>query len=356
MPMQTQTKRNKGPVPIAILSFCLLFSVGAATQPPEEKFEPPASGKPEEFTGAVGVFRVRATLSAPTVPLGQSVRFTLRVTADQKPLARPGRPRLDTDAEIARRFFVETPDPAETEIDANTWEFYYFLKPRAREVKEVPEVPFWFFDPAAGQDPSGYQKRFTDALPLKVTPAPAESQELKTTPAQVPEAILHIETGERLLRQDLLWELPGPVLLALFLLVPPLACGIWYIVWQRLYPDAARRARQRRSRAARQALHDLRGARGLAREQASRLADVVTLYLRYRLDLPASVPTPLEVTAHLEKVGLSEGLCYQAFTFYETCDVLRFAPAPAPDPANVAEMAEALILAVESETCSLHQS
>ena len=149
---------------------------------------------------------------------------------------------------------------------------------------------------------------------------------------------------------------PPKVLLALLLLAPPLACGIWYVVWQRLYPDAARRARQRRSRAARQALHDVRAARGLPGEQAARLAEVVTLYLRYCLDLLASVPTPLEVTAHLEKVGLSAGLCRQAFTFYETCDVLRFAPSPVRDATDLAAAAEELILAVESETWSSHQS
>ncbi|MBI1915990.1 MAG: BatD family protein [Planctomycetes bacterium] len=324
--------------------------------PAEEKFEPPVSGQPEGFTGAVGVFRVKASLAATTAQVGRPVLFTVRVRADQKPLARPGRPRLDTDAEIAKDFFVDTPDPAEKEIDAHTWEFYYLLKPRSTAVKEVPEVPFYFFDPAAGQDPSGYQKRFTDAIPLKVTPAPAEPVEVKGTPAKVPEVVLHLETGERLLRRDHPWELPGPVLLALFLLVPPLACGIWYVVWQRLYPDAARRARHRKSRAARQALHDLRGARGLPREQAARLADIVTLYLRYRLDLPASVPTPPEVTTHLDKVGLSAGLCRQAFTFYETCDVLRFAPSPVRDAADLADAAEELILAVESETWSSHQS
>src|SRR5947209_2673113 len=141
-----------------ILSFSLLFFLpaGIVAQPVEEKLEPPVSGKPEEFTGAVGIFHVSATLSATTAQVGQPVLFTLRVTADQKPLARPGRPRLDSDMEIAMRFFVETPDPAEKEI-GRTWEFYYLLKPRSTAVKEVPEVPFYFFDPAAGQDSSGYQ-------------------------------------------------------------------------------------------------------------------------------------------------------------------------------------------------------
>src|SRR5262249_48343345 len=148
-------------------------------------------------------------------PVGQPVLFTLHVTADKKPLARPGRPRLDTDAEIARRFFVEPPDPAEKEIDANTWEFYYLLKPRSMAVKEGPEVPFWFFDPAPHQDPSGYQNRFPDALPLNVMAATTKPLEVNVTPAQVPETVLAIDTGEKLLRRDQPWELPGAIVLAL---------------------------------------------------------------------------------------------------------------------------------------------
>ena len=230
-----------------------------------EKFEPPVSGQPDEFTGAVGIFRVSARLAATTTHVGQPVLFTLRVVADGKPLARPGRPRLDADKEIAKSFFVEIPDPAEKEIDARTWEFYYLLKPRSMAVKEVPEVPFTFFDPASGQDPKGYQTRFTDALPLKVTPAPDVPVEPTggAGPAEVPDSVLGIETGAKLLRRDRPWEPPGLVLLLVFLLAPPLACVTWYVIWQRLYPDAARRARQRRSRAARQALHDIRAARTL---------------------------------------------------------------------------------------------
>src|SRR5205807_621005 len=65
-----------------ILSFSLLFFLpaGIVAQPAEEKFEPPVSGKPEEFTGAVGIFRISATLSATTAQVGQPVLFTLRVT------------------------------------------------------------------------------------------------------------------------------------------------------------------------------------------------------------------------------------------------------------------------------------
>src|SRR5262249_59798641 len=123
---------------------------------------------------------------------GRRVVSARRVTAEKKPRARPGRPRLDNDEDLARGFFVETPDPAEKEVDERTWEFYYLLKPRSTDVTEVPEITFHYFDPAAGQDPSGYQTRVTDAIPLKVTPAPAVPVEVEgpSGPAELPDAVL----------------------------------------------------------------------------------------------------------------------------------------------------------------------
>src|SRR5262249_2310383 len=171
--------------------------------------------------------------------------------------------------------------------------FYYLLKPRSTDVKKVPQVIFHYFDPAAGQDPSGYQTSLTDDIPLKVTPAldvPVEPTGA-AGPAEGPHSVLGIQKGGQLVRRDRPWELAAPWLLGVLLVAPPLACVTGYVVGQRLPPAAARRTRQRRSRAARQALHDIRAARSLPPEkQAGRLAETVTLYLRDRLDLPASVP------------------------------------------------------------------
>jgi hypothetical protein len=94
----------------------------------------------------------------------------------------------------------------------------------------------------------------------------------------------------------------------------------WYVVWRRLYPDAARRARIRRSRAARRALHLLRHAG--PRETPAIVAD----YLRQRLDLATAEPTPAEVVEHLYRVGMDGQLADRTADFLHACDAARFAP------------------------------
>src|SRR5262249_41135833 len=156
------------------------------------------SGQPKEFTDAVGIFRASGHLAETTVQVGQPVLFTLRVVALGKPLVRPGRPRLDKDDVIPQSFFVETPDPAEKEIDARTWSFHYLMRPRQTAVPKVPQIISPYSDPAAGQDPSGYQTSLTDDIPLKVTAAPDVPVEPTGAagPAEVPDSVLGIEKGE----------------------------------------------------------------------------------------------------------------------------------------------------------------
>ena len=138
---------------------------------------------------------------------------------------------------------------------------------------------------------------------------------------------------------------------AVLLLAPPLLCGAWYLCWRRLYPDAARVARQRRSLAARRALRRLRGARRLPSvQQAARSAAVAADYLRARFDAPAEEPTPDEAAACLGRAGCSSALAEQAAAFFRACDAARFAPDGPAVRADLTAEAAAFILAVEAET------
>jgi hypothetical protein len=339
---------------VLILAALLLAGTAAG----EEKFEPPLEKRPANFSGGVGTFKVAAEATPAKVAIGKPVLFTLRVTAIGKPVAAPARPRLESDADFKKLFAVETPEPALKHPDDVTWEFYYRLRPRSTDAREIPEVEFSYFDPAFGQDPSGYQKKFTDAVPLKVTPAPTEVPKVEGSggPAAVPDAVLGIVRGEEILAHRRPWSPPGVAILVALLLAPPLACVAWYAVWRRLYPDAARLAHRRRSRAARQALHAISAARALPpHEQGERLADAVTGFLRQRLDLPGAVPTPGETAAHLARVGAAETVQRQALRFFVACDAARFSPAPSGS-GELADAASALVLAVEAETWSSHPS
>lgn len=320
----------------------------------EEKFVPPVAKKPERFKDAVGVFRIATEAAKTTVQLEKPVLLTVRITAAGKVLAPPRRPDLDKETDFTDDFYVDKPDAADKHSDARTWDFYYLLKPKRTNVAEIPEVLFCFFDPAFGQDPNGYQTVRSESISLKVTQPPPPPA---VKPPSLPDAVLAITRGEQILRRQEVWTLPGPALLVLLLLAPPLACVGWYVLWRRLYPDTARQLLHRRSRAARQALQAVHLARTLPPpQQAEHIADAVAVYLRRRLDLPATTPTPTEAAAYLEKAGAPDALRQQAWAFFQTCDVLRFAPDPTPAAGDLGAAATDLILAVEAETWSSHQS
>ena len=90
------------------------------------------------------------------------------------------------------------------------------------------------------------------------------------------------------------------------------------------------------------------GARSV-RTRRRRAAAAVGGYLRQRLELSASEPTPAEAETHLRRLGISEKLALQTADCLKTCAALRFAR-EAPPAGNLAAVAAQLILALEAET------
>jgi hypothetical protein len=132
------------------------------------------------------------------------------------------------------------------------------------------------------------------------------------------------------------------------LLLPPLAGGLVYLGWRHLYPDAARLAHRRRSRAARQALHSLERLDRLPpRERAEQVVAALTDYLHHKLDLPGGEPTPDRVSAHLRDRGLPGDLVEQLGDLLRQGDAVRFGP-PTPAANDLRSAAAALVLAVEA--------
>ena len=59
--------------------------------------------------------------------------------------------------------------------------------------------------------------------------------------------VFQFAMGDDVLRRENPAALPGPVALGLLALAPPVGFIAWVLTWRRLYPDAARLAKQRRS-------------------------------------------------------------------------------------------------------------
>jgi len=327
---------------LALLPFLLLPSGLRADA------EIPAVGRPADlpFSEASGDFRVRAA-AAPTT-MEAETPFTLTLTVEAvAPVRQPPR-RIDLRELPAfkdRFDFLEGGKDDDRRPSPQVWEFAYRLQPKRGDVKAVPGVPFVFFNPDIQYPRKGFQVAYTDAIPLTVAP-----HEAYVVPVPGPPFLFTLAVGDPILRRWAAWTPPG-LLTAVLLLAAPLLCLAWFFGRRRLYPDAARVARQRRSLAARRALAALRGAKRLPPvQQAARSAAVVADYLRARFDAPAEEPTPVEAADCLSRAGRSPALAERAAGFFRACDAVRFAPDGPAVRADLTGEAAAFILAVEAET------
>jgi hypothetical protein len=341
-----QAAEGWGMRPLSLLALLVLAVSGVGAGPEEGEipllYRPP--GLP--FAGASGRFRARARAEPTTLAAEAPLLFTLTVEATGPVHHPPGRIDLKEVEDFTERFYLEDPTAdAVSHPDEKTWEFRYVLKPRSPAVKRIPGVPFVFYDPDIPSERRRFQVQFTDEIPLTVT-EPAKLP----VPLQGPEGAFTLHTGPGLLARVEPWDLPPWSVLAALLLGPPLLAGLWYVGWKRLYPDAARLASRRRSRAARLALSQLARAEQLPPEhRADRVAEVVAAFPADRFALPVAEPTPREAETYLFRQACRADLVGRASAFVTACDRARFSPAADPDLAGLTREATAFILAVEEE-------
>jgi hypothetical protein len=224
--------------------------------------QPPLVNQPEDFerTGAaVGpAFRVSMRVLPQEVQVGQEFTLTVRIQATGPCPHPPSRPQLrDLKPFQKEQFQMERADkkklgrPDRTP-DKNTWEFDYKLKPLSDAVQRIPSWTFVYWKPSGSPVvPGRYESPRVDGVPLTVKPKPAEAKPVVQVPIQAPEAILQPVEGPALLSRQGTAEVPALPILLLLLLAPPLVAIDGYLIWRRLFPDAAKRAHIRRSLAAR---------------------------------------------------------------------------------------------------------
>lgn len=326
-------------IPAAVL-FLLRPAAGLS-----EAQDIPSVGRPDQnFYGAVGQgVKVAWQLDRPGDPveIPEDTEFvaTLVITGVTNP-AQVSRPDLKSLPEFWQRFVITevpgSPSPA------GTLSFGYRLRPRHRDVTELPALEFHYFNPAAAV---GKQFKTAVARPvrLRVIPRPERSRP-PPMPLTEPEELFAIATGPGVLTPP--GFIPGPgAWLALAAAGPVAALG-WYAAWRRIYPDGRRQALRRRSWAARRATRALRAARSAA-DPAGAVAAAVLDYLRHRFDLPAGAATPAEVAAVLTAQGLPAETVAAVADLLRSCDALRFGP-DSDDGRPLAAAAEAVLAHLET--------
>lgn len=265
---------------LPLLLACMSLHPATADDPSADDIPLPAANRPDDFNGAIGAFSQVNVRAKPTVLEAEDrIQFVMQVLSDGPVATPPRRPVLEKQAGFSELFQIE---PAgESHPQERSWEFTYTLRPRNPSVREIPALRFSYFRPGVG-----YQVRYTNAIDLHVSPRSrvrANEVENRREAPPLSDPVYQLKTGPGVLQRSEPWSPPGPLLVLVLFLVPLIACLAWALAWQRAYPDAARRSRQRRSRAAEQALRALRKAeRDLTAKPAEEVVRIVTAYLLRR--------------------------------------------------------------------------
>src|SRR5262249_24837805 len=125
--------------------------------------EPPATGRPKDWHGAIGRFALAAEVAPTKARVGDPLTLTVTVTGSGN-LADLAPPDLGAEPAFAAGFKVYDAT-AQTKGGARV--FAWGLRPKSAGVKEVPPVPFSWFDVQREQ----YASAATEAVPIEVSEA-----------------------------------------------------------------------------------------------------------------------------------------------------------------------------------------
>jgi hypothetical protein len=128
-------------------------------------------------------------------------------------------------------------------------------------------------------------------------------------------------------------------------LAGPLVSLVWFVAWRRIFPDAVRLAKIRRSRAARRAIDAIHRS-GKAVDPPGAIATAVLGYLRSRFPFPPGAATPSEIEVALVELGESAPVSQSVALFFRDCDAARFSSS-SDDVASLSADAEELVNRLE---------
>jgi hypothetical protein len=321
---------------------CLLFILHPSSLILSQEI--PLVGRPtEHFYGAAGRgVKVAWQLDRTEVPEDGEIVATLVVSNVANP-RNVTRPDLKELKDFHDRFVItDSPDPPPA--NATEVRFSYRLRPRNPQVKEVPTLSFYYFNVAAAEGRQQFKLTHTgQPIPITVTAAKSKVAAVPV-PMTEPEHLFAITTGPGVLGEGL--SLGGGWVWLVAGLTGPLLALAWYAAWRRVYPDAARLAKIRRSRAARRATDAVRRA-GRTDDPPAAVAAAVLGYLRARFPLPPGAVTPSELGNALAELGVPASECGAVAGFFRECDAARFAP-PADTGVSLAADAGALVARLEA--------
>jgi len=296
---------------------------------PIEVLPLPGEGRPADFSGAVGEWKLDVTAKPGDVNVGDPITLTIKVSGNGNIDLVPA-PKLTGLDEF--KTYDPTTKTTKNELNsAGERVIQQVLVPKSAGVKRLPDVRLSYFDPVAKQ----YKTAAHPPLQVNVKPGAGGQAAIVSGGGRV--------RPEEKLGHDIVYVkgAPGPIALVF----PPVAFWLFNatpvvallgaLAWKRRV-DRLRGdiAYARRSRAARNARKQL-----VAASDCQQVQHALQAYLGDRLNIPAS-----GITA---SVAGERGLPGAVREIFEACDAARFAGASA-DVASLKQQVEQVIDELEN--------
>lgn len=291
----------------------------------------PTEGKPQDFSGAVGSFRMKAELLTKSPKTNESV--TIRLT-----LEGTGNLKLASSPKIQFPESFEVYDPKETyegHVTATNVQgkkvIEYFAIPRRTGSVTVPPLTFSYFDPQKGR----YEILRSQSFSLQVAQGKAEVSEEKGSLRQQEESLHTLRSDEGTKEITGLRVAKSWGYLLLYPLVALIGLGIYFILARRRSLRADSLSYQA-SRASAVATRRLRKARQLLEAGSREPFYEETLralwgYLGDKLRLPVSELSRATVSELLRGRGLEESTIQGLTEVIDEVEYARYAPAKEGD-------------------------
>lgn len=328
----------------------------ATAAPQRVDVTPLPAGAPGDFTGSVGSYSLKASLSQPVVAAGEPVTLTVTIRGNGTPksITRPTLPDLS-------RFEVYDPEESgksepEGEVLWTTRTFKYVLIPGREGQQEIGRVSFPYFDPTRGV----YARAESEPLALRVTPGKPGTVVAtpRTSPREINELgtdIRHIKVATTRLRDDAALPLSSPWFYVLATL-PPLALAGAFGVRRRrdrLRSDAAYSRRTRAGAALRRRLKTAQQAldHNQARAFYHALSEAVMAFPSDKLNREFRGLTLPEAMSLLSSRGAAPETAEAYDALMQRCDFVLFAgmSPTAEEMRRDLEAAEGLLTRLDKE-------
>jgi hypothetical protein len=282
----------------------------------------PETGKPSGFGGAVGTFDFQVSAQPRDIHPGDPVTLSLRISGNGN------FDRIMMPAPSTNGLFRLFGDPVRKQEESAV-EFEQVISPRTADAKEIPAIPFSFFDTTSGQ----YRTVSSAPIPIKVTATSnstaqvfAAKESIVQPPPETPFATTSdLERIEG--RLKIFWKAVRPWL---WTLPAALAAILVIFAGRKFYRarqgNTAKVRRKKAPKAARKALYAAEHARRHGNVSAfyDSLRNALTDYFGHRLNLPPGDVTPTTVLQASSAAGLSPEHTDMLRAIFERIEVYRY--------------------------------